>query len=208
MGSDDWYRNSKWDKKIAEVFEAKLSRAKRKPQYLRIQASMLAEPEPEIALDLLDRYFDLDDDFDHAPAFVDQATAFLKLGRIEDAIDAYENALRREEEFPNVKTQAFIELPFLIVTYSITERFDQAIKLLEDSVNLLTFPIEYYKWNASLALVLASQSNYCEARRYACSALDAANKDASGFRYHPDLGLVGKHYKTVTRELKRLAVDR
>jgi hypothetical protein len=64
--SDDWYRNTEWSEEIAERFEAQLKRARRKARYLRIQACTLAWSDPLVALRLLDRYFDLGDDFDHA----------------------------------------------------------------------------------------------------------------------------------------------
>jgi len=131
MSSDDWYRNAEWNEAIAERFEAKLKRARRKAQYLRIQACSLARSEPRVALQLLDRYFELGDDFDQAQAYVDRATAYRSLGQLEHALKSYEQALRREAEFPNLQTQAYLELPFLIATSPIPERFDQAHALLE-----------------------------------------------------------------------------
>jgi hypothetical protein len=84
--SDEWFRNTPWDVTIAAHFEEKLRNARRKEQYLRIQASVLAETHPESALQLLDRYFALPDDFDHTQAHVDRATALIALGRIDEAL--------------------------------------------------------------------------------------------------------------------------
>jgi len=53
MSRDDWFRNRTWSDKIASQFEAKLKRARRKGQYIRIQACTLAEEHPEVALQLL-----------------------------------------------------------------------------------------------------------------------------------------------------------
>jgi hypothetical protein len=86
MGAD-WFRNTTWNEAVASTFNDKLRRARRKEQYLRIQACTLAPSHPEAALQLLDRYFALKDDFDHAQAYVDRATAFLALDRTNDAID-------------------------------------------------------------------------------------------------------------------------
>ena len=58
---DSWFRKSTWDEKIAARFEEKLRRARRKEQYLRIQACCLASTFPVIALGLLDRYFAMPD---------------------------------------------------------------------------------------------------------------------------------------------------
>ena len=66
--SDDWFRNTTWNDDVARRFEEKLRRARRKEQYLRIQACTLATTYPHVALDLLERYFALSDDFGHAQA--------------------------------------------------------------------------------------------------------------------------------------------
>ena len=91
----DWFRNTTWNTSIERAFDDKLRRARRKEQYLRIQACTLAGSHPVIALKLLDRYFALPNDFDHAQAHVDRATAYLALGRVIDALAAYEDALTR-----------------------------------------------------------------------------------------------------------------
>jgi len=205
MSSDDWYRNAEWNEEIAERFEAKLKRARRKAQYLRIQACSLARSEPRVALQLLDRYFELGDDFDHAQAYVDRATAYRSLGQLENAVKSYEQALHREAEFPNLQTQAYLDLPFLIATSPVPERFDQAHALLDQFPERLMFPVDVFRWNAAYALILAARSHASEASAYAQAALEAAAKDKSGFRYHQSLGLVGGRYPELVEELERIA---
>jgi len=73
-----------------------LRRARRKEQYPRIQASTPARSHPEVTLKLLDQYFDLPDDFNHAQPHVDRAIALLALGRVNDTIASYESALALE----------------------------------------------------------------------------------------------------------------
>ena len=53
MSRDDWFRKRRWDDEVAAQFEAKLKRARRKGQYLRLQACTLAKSEPNVALRLL-----------------------------------------------------------------------------------------------------------------------------------------------------------
>ncbi|HHI80511.1 MAG TPA: hypothetical protein ENK02_11075 [Planctomycetes bacterium] len=205
MSSDEWYRNTEWNEQIAEQFEVKLKRARQKAQYLRIQASSLARSEPRVSLELLDRYFDLGDEFDHAQGYVDRATAYRSLGKLKEAVKAYEHALRREAEFPNLQTQAYLELPFLIATTPIPERFDQALTLLDQFRDRPRFPVESFRWNAAYALILEAQSQARDAAPYAQAALEAAAKETSEFRYHQSLGLVGRCYRELVQELERIA---
>jgi tetratricopeptide (TPR) repeat protein len=152
---DDWFRNTTWNDAVEQAFNEKLSRARRKEQYLRIQACTLARSHPDVALRLLDRYFAMKDNFDHAQAFVDRATAFLTLGRIDEAIDSYNAALAREAEFPNLLTQAYLDLPYLIAVRAVRNQYHHAIQLLEKHTNRLMFPVDHFRWHTALALMAA-----------------------------------------------------
>jgi len=55
--SADWFRNTTWDDAIEQAFDEKLRRARKKEQYLRLQAFIMDRSHPEVALKLLDRYF-------------------------------------------------------------------------------------------------------------------------------------------------------
>jgi tetratricopeptide (TPR) repeat protein len=94
---------------------------------------------PEVALQLLDRYFALKENFDHAQAHVDRATALLAVGRFNEAIESYYAALAREEEFTNLQTRTCLDLPYLIATRSIREEYDSALQLLQKHKNRLMF---------------------------------------------------------------------
>jgi tetratricopeptide (TPR) repeat protein len=127
MSRGAWFRNEDWTSAIEQNFYAKLKRARRKAQYLCLQAHHLSQSHPEIALRLLNEYFALDDRFDHARAFSFQANAHLALGNIDLAIEAYERGLAREKEFPNHRTQSWIELPYLIATRQIQSKYQRAL---------------------------------------------------------------------------------
>src|SRR5260221_5002195 len=123
MARDDWFRNTDWNRDVESAFLRKLGRAKHKAQYLRVQASILAESHPEIALRLLDQYFALGDHFDRALAHVHRATALLSLSELERAIEEYEAALAVEASRPNVGTRASFDLPLLIAERRVESRY-------------------------------------------------------------------------------------
>ena len=198
----DWFRNTTWNESIERAFAEKLRRARRKEQYLRIHASTLARSHPEVALKLLDRYFELPDDFDHAQAHVDRATAYLALGRVADAIASYEASLSREEVFPNFQTDAYLALPYLVATRCIRKQYRRALELLEAHESRLMFPVDRFRWHAARALIAADSKEPDLARLHAGQALEAAGCEHSGFSYHPSVGLVKKQYESVVRKLE------
>ena len=205
MTRNDWFRNTSWDRAIEDGFFGKLARVKDKSQYLRIQASALAPRRPEVALRLLDQYFALGDSFDNAQAHVDRATAYLALNQIDSAVLAYEAALAREAVFPNVRTRAYLELPLLIAKERLSEHYDRAIALLEAHKDELTFPADRFSWNCAIALIRAEQGDRQTAAEAAQLALAASSESHSGFRYHPDVGLVANVDKSLLQRLTELA---
>jgi hypothetical protein len=198
-----WFRNTTWNDSIEHAFNEKLRRARGQgPQYLRIQASTLTRSHPAVALKLLDRYFQLPDHFDRAQAYVDRATALLALGRIDDAILAYEDALAREATLPNFRTRACLDLPYLIATRAIRNSYDRALEILNAHRKDVTFPIDVFMWNATHALIAMDLGNLAFAKPYAEGALEAANRKDSGFQYHPSVGLVTEQHAQVVQKLK------
>ena len=203
MTDDGWFRNADWNDAIAGSFEQKLKRARRKSQYLRIQACTLASSHPQVALELLERYFALGEDFDHAQAHVDRAKAHLALGDLGAAIQSYEAALERELAFPNLRTNAYLDLPYVIALNGVVSRFDQALTILSGSEDRLMFPVDRFKYHAAKAVILA-RSDSTAARGEANAALEAAALDHSGFRYHPTVGLVSERHAQALSKLRGL----
>lgn len=197
----DWFRNTTWNEAIEQDFNEKLQRAKRREQYLRIQACTLVRSHPEVALKLLEQYFLLKDKFDHAQAHVDRASALLALGRVNEALKSYTAALARESEFPTVLTQAYLDLPYLIATRSIREQYEYALQILEKHKARLTFPVDHFRWHAACALISADGHDAVGAKAHAQYALDAADLEHSGFRYHPSIGLVTEQYDILIQRL-------
>jgi tetratricopeptide (TPR) repeat protein len=200
----EWFRNTSWNASIEQVFDDKLRRARRKEQYLRIQASTLARSHPDVALKLLDRYFALPNDFDHAQAHVDRATAYLALGRVAEALAAYEDALTRESVFPKLKTEAYIAFPYLVATRGIREHYARALEVLLKHKSRLMFPVDHFRWHTARAFIAAAALDAKTAKVHSQQALDAGAREHSGFRYHPSVGLVTKQYDEVVKQLEAL----
>ena len=204
MTSEDWYRNEEWSEEIESKFFEKLKRARRKEQYLRIQACTIATTEPDVALSLLEQYFELNDGFHHAQAYCDMATAYIAKGKIENAINSYGKALERESVFPNLKTDAYILYPLLIVENKLTKLYYSANEALDEHQERLLFPVDHFRWHAAKAIIASATDNKALAAEHARMAFDAAKIKKSSFRFHQSLGLVGKEYKGVVSELRAI----
>ena len=190
MASDDWYRNRTWTPEVEAAFRLKLGRARQKAQYLKIQASYLAEVTPEAALTLLAEYFVLGPDLDWASAYRTQARALMALHRLDEAFDAYEAALQREAAFPGLKTDAYLDYPTAIWSSGATTLSARALEVLDAHSERPMFPIDHYRWHGLRALFLAAAGQDEAARADAVLALEASRIDASGLAHHPDIGLV------------------
>jgi tetratricopeptide (TPR) repeat protein len=205
--SPDWYRSATWSPAVARDFQARLRRAREanREQYLLIQAGTLQQAHPNAALDLLDQYFALPLTRPSPEAHVVRAKAFLALGRLHDAIESYEAALAREQEFPNILTQAYLDLPYSIAEHQVNSKYDRALEVLRDRESRPAFPIERFRWNAIHALIFAERGPQHAARDYAQRALAVAADRDSGFRNHPSLGLVGDESADLVRRMRSLA---
>src|SRR3989337_3519878 len=87
---NDWFRNAEWNEEIAAAFEARLSRARQKAEYLNIQGYMLLATLPAIAGELLRRAIALDDPGQTARACLYLGTALAGTGDLDSAIAALE----------------------------------------------------------------------------------------------------------------------
>lgn len=194
MGRDDWFRNEDWDAGIAAAFDARLGRARKdnRPQYLRIQALHLAGTHPREALALLDRYEAAGGDLSYAMALCQRASLLAALGDEDGAALACEAALDREAAVPNVRSNAFVDYPYLVAARGMQARFARALAVLDEGAGKVTFPVQRYMWHAARALIRDAMGDRAGARQDARFALDEAGEKHSGVERHPGIGLVGR----------------
>lgn len=200
MSSDDWYRSKDWNESIEEHFYSKLKRARtQRDQYLVIQALTLADKHPEVSIRLVGEYFESrKNQFDDVRALLAKANAFVALYDIESCISTFKEMLEREREFPNHQAGVYLDYPYLVATQKIEHEYANALDVLNEHFDRLTFPLDYFKWHASKALI---NNDGSEAKK----ALDAAKVKKSGFRFHQDVGLVGKEHEKTIKHLCKIS---
>jgi tetratricopeptide (TPR) repeat protein len=205
VARDDWWQNSSWNEDIEATFFRKLARARNKLFYLREQGAKLAADHPEVTLRLLDRYFALGADSSEAQAHFARGRAHGALRNVDAAIAAFEAALAREAAHQLFRTWVYLELPVLIATERRRALYDRALELLTKSTDRPHFPAELYKWHGARALILYDCGETPAARDAARQALQAAHMTHSGYRHHPNVGLVGDTSDAFGTRLREIA---
>ncbi len=212
MSKTEWFRRSTWSDADREDFNARLKRsrgASSKAQYLRLQALHLAEAGHHTgAIELLDRLLaEFPDSIDTAQAHAQKAESLAKLGQPEAVIDEYRAALQRERDFPNVRTNAWLDFGWFVVENELTPLYDEIARVLEEFCDEggLRFPAIEYRYAAIHALLADARGEKTRAREFAQQALAEAAKDHSGLRYHATVGLVGSERNTFANRLRSLA---
>ena len=97
--------------------------------------------------------------------------------------------------------------PYLVARDEIEDEYAFAVTVLEDRKDDVAFPLDRFMWHASYALISSKRGDQARTTNHAKQALVAAEAKKSGFRYHQNLGLVGKEHKPVVKTLMRLATD-
>jgi tetratricopeptide (TPR) repeat protein len=212
MSIPDWFRRRTWTSEDQEDFFAHLKRSRphKRDQYLRIQAVYLQEvgtPEYlEAAIGLLDKIFsDYPDSMELSLGYRQKAECLDGLGRTEDAEQAYQASFSAMRRRPNIHPGTQIGFGLFVVRHRLTHLYKEALDVLgeftSDSDHL--FPLVRYRYFAIYAVISSHWGLREEARTFANRALEAAEQEHSGFRYHPKIGLVTQ----IDTELHRNLVD-
>ncbi len=212
MSQTEWFRRATWSDDDRDDFNARLKRSRgagNKAQYLSIQAAHLASAgNHAAAIELLDRLFaEFPQRIELAGAHDQKAKSLASLGQIEAAIQEYRAALQAERDFPNVRTNAWLNFGWLVVERQLTDYYDEVSQVLREfrEEGGLSFPAEEYRYAAIQALLADYRGDSPRAREFAQQALAEAAKQHSGLRYHPRVGLVGSERNTFANRLRTLS---
>ena len=163
MSKTEWFRRTTWSDADRENFNAHLKRCRtagNKAQYLRIQACHLAEAGRHAeAIELLDRLFaEFPERFELAQSHAQKADALAALGQVAAAIEEYRAALQAERDFPQVRTNAWLDFGWLVVERELTDLYEEAARTLQEfgDVGGIMFPNTGYAYCAIQALLLAA----------------------------------------------------
>ncbi len=199
----DWCKKKTWSEADKADFFSRLSRRRDKTKYLSIQANTLEDvgcPEllkASIALwDQLIVEFVSDVTFTHhrqlAAAYNKKAGCYLKLGDVEDAIADYRRVFAIERELGSPATLTFFDFGKLVTEKHLRDHFDEALTALDAGAKYLGkhLPADTFNLFGIRSLIAAQKGEIKKAKEFAYIALEAAEQNNSGIRYHPKFGLV------------------
>lgn len=205
MGSEDWYRNIRWDAEIEAAFNKKLGRSRsQKAQYLRIQGSILKDTHPHVAIALLQRCIDEGDEFHIAHAHLDTAHAHYVSGDVTSALDSLGSAIEQQGRQPMYRTSAAYDYAFIVALHGRVDLYDKALALLQGAADA-SFPSIVFEAETARALIFDSRGQDAEAQQAARTALSAEAVEASWIPGHPDVGLVPKIETSLHHRLRKIA---
>ena len=207
MSRDNWYRNVTWNAEIEEHFFEKLRRSRsQRDQYVVLQAAALVRSHPEQTIRLIDYYFETrTDTFDDIRAHNARAEALVAMGQTGAAIEAYKAVLQCEAILPSFRTNARVDLPFLIAQERVESEYEYALQLLDSAARESNpFPLYWFRLHAAFASILSATGAIARAKEHATAAVVAAQKTATPLPHHPRLGLVDERQNSVLREMYRI----
>lgn len=172
-------------------------------QALHLRSARIAAP----ALQLVEQYlseFSSTDMF-HVGALLERARCLEALERIDEAETAYLAALAEQRGIKNYVTLVYLDFPWFAVTYGRRHVYSEALAALDEGASGFVFPAMQYQACAVKALIASEYGDFAAARNHAVQALQAAAARHSGFRYHPDVGLVGETDSQMHSRVTQLA---
>lgn len=209
----DWYRHTAWTREIEDEFEHRLSRSRgQRSEYLRIQAVTLADQDiprlAPIAIRLAKRQLELSPvGISAAQMWGTIAKACITLGQLDEAVDAYRQAIRLEAGRPNVRGYHYIDFAWHVATNAAVALYSEVLAAVEENLEErdMIFPANQYRFFGALALIAADSGDRVEATRMAKNAVSAAESKQGPFWRQPLLGLLKRSTDPIRIKLEKLA---
>lgn len=215
MGREDWYRRTSWSSDDQQAFFERLNRSRSdhtKSQYLRIQALSLQDTGKRAhlaaAIELLDQMFsECPQRHELASAHMQKGQCLLALGFVDDGLEELRKSLAAMRAHPNVRCMTHLEFGWAVVQHKRRDLIDETHDVLEEfrSESDFLFPVHTYRYFGVVAIIADWLGDSEHAARFAFRAMEAADRDHSGFSRHPRFGLVSEPSGRIHRRLRRLA---
>ncbi len=210
MSENEWCRQAAWGQNERDLFFRKLTRAKNKTGYLRVQGFTLLEthkqPNYLAAIEIFQLALrDHPHEFENAQLYLGLGRCHEALSNVEEALRCFDLSMAAQDAFPNVKANAYLDFCWLVAREKLHSKYDIALVLLEKNKKEPFFPIEKYKHFGCAALIDAELGKALSAKENATTAIKAAKIRHSGARYHPHAGLVNNVDDSVHQRLTRIA---
>jgi tetratricopeptide (TPR) repeat protein len=211
--SRDWFRRTDWSVEVERDFFTRLKRSRsqfHKAQYLRIQAHELVRAggprRLRKALDLIALLLtEYPDKSQIAAAHKTRGEALAELGDIEGAVGALRASMDAEPPGRPPMNSAYLAFGILAIRAQRRDLYAEALDALERQGGNEAFPDMRYQAASIRAIAYEELGLHDLAREHAQRAIAEAARTHSGFRYHPDIGLVKITDPATHRRLEGLA---
>ena len=199
MNKDDWFRLRTWSEEDKKNFFNRLNRSSssfHKAQYLRIQADYLSKEYPESAIELCDIVLnDYPEESELSMTHYTKAKCYLKLKNDKEAIKSFRASIQAMRQYPNSKNYSYLDFGYWVITNKKIELYDEIMDLTFEYQGDMTFPNDYYLLYGIRSIINYHKNNLEQSKLESQKAIENANKIHSGFRYHPNIGLVEEEKK-------------
>ena len=172
MGKTEWFRRSTWSERDAAQFDARLARsrgltARRSTCQFR-PSTCLRAGRPHLtraALGLLDRLIaEYPDPFQLAFALALRAEALVDLGRADEALASYQQALAARRAFPQVGDDGYLAFAELVYALRRSDLYDATLAAIDEFSSGTQFPVQEFRIATSRALIAAERHDLAAAR--------------------------------------------
>jgi hypothetical protein len=213
MSREDWYRKKTWRDGDRADFYARLKRSRgdsSKAQYARIQASCLEDSERTDDILAADELLDLvlhdwPVKSEIAQTYLQKAECARKLRGPDEAFWWLRKALQSEREYPNARTQAYLRFAELSLLLNRRDLHEEVLGILHENRDRVLFPRDAYIFHAAHAIILNDRGDALPAAEHARLALEAAERQHSGFSRHPSIGLVSEPLADIHETLRAIS---